>query len=160
MYEHNQHTDNNSTKIDKKFLDALYEFIHSVEFELDMMLPGFASLRFLSYYKITDYIISQKFSKNIIIRMLCPLDEDNGKLTKQLVPFIGYKSIKPTLPKTSTNSLFFIRDKHDIFSFSIDIQKQQQYYNKKDNIENNRDSDAIFFVNDWSYSKDVSIVKN
>jgi hypothetical protein len=90
MYEHNQHTDNNnSIKIDKKFLDALYEFIRSVEFELDMMFPGFASLQFLSYYKITDYIISQKLSKNIIIRILCPLDEDNGKLTKQLVPFIG-----------------------------------------------------------------------
>src|SRR5262249_3539419 len=85
MYEHNQHTDNisNSTKIDKKFLDALYEFIHSVKFELDIMLPGFASLRFLAYYKIIDYIISQKLSKNIIIRMLCPLDEDNGKLTKR-----------------------------------------------------------------------------
>ncbi|MGB8938357.1 MAG: HAMP domain-containing sensor histidine kinase, partial [Candidatus Nitrosopolaris sp.] len=162
MYEHNQHTDNNnSTKIDKKFLDALYEFIHSVEFELDMMLPGFVSLRFLSYYKITDYIISQKLSKNIIIRMLCPLDEDNGRLTKQLVPFIGYKSIKPTLPKTSTNSLFFIRDKQDIFSFSIDIQKQRQYYNKKGNIENNnKGSDTIFYVNDWSYCKNVSIVRN
>jgi hypothetical protein len=118
MYERNQHTDNNnSTKIDKKLLDALYEFIHSTEFEIDMMLPGFASLRFLSYYKITDYMISQKLSKNIIIRMLCPLDEDNGKLTKQLVPFIGYKLINPILPKTSTNSLFFIRDKQDIFFF-------------------------------------------
>ena len=163
MYEHNQHTDNisNSTKIDKKFLDALYEFIHSVKFELDIMLPGFASLRFLAYYKIIDYIISQKLSKNIIIRMLCPLDEDNGKLTKRLVAFIGYKSIKPTLPKTSTNSLFFIRDKQDIFSFSIDIQKQQQYYREKDNSENNsKDSGTIFFVNDWSYCENISIVRN
>src|SRR5215831_3631586 len=84
MYEHNQHSDNisNSTKIDKKFLDALYEFIHSIKFELDIMLLGFASLRFLAYYKIIDYIISQKLSQNIIIRMLCPLDEDNGKLTE------------------------------------------------------------------------------
>ena len=91
--------------------------------------------------------------------MLCQLDEDNGRLTKRLVPFIGYKSIKPTLPKTSTNSLFFIRDKQDIFSFSIDIQKQQQYYNNKDNSENNnKDSGTIFFVNDWSYC--VSIVRN
>jgi two-component sensor histidine kinase len=156
MYEHNRHRDsnNNNSKIDKKFLDALYEFIHSVEFELDMMLPRFASLRFLAYYKIIDYIISQKLSKNVIIRMLCPLDEDNGKLTKRLIPFIGYKSIKPTLPKTSTNSLLFIRDKQDIFSFSIDIQKQQQYYNNKGN------SDTIFFVNDWSYCENVSIVRN
>jgi Histidine kinase-, DNA gyrase B-, and HSP90-like ATPase len=162
MYERNQHTDNNnSTKIDKKLLDALYEFIHSTEFEIDMMLPGFASLQFLSYYKITDYMISQKLSKNIIIRMLCPLDEDNGKLTKQLVPFIGYKLINPILPKTSTNSLFFIRDKQDIFSFSIDIRKQQQYYNKKGTSKsNNKDSDTMFFVNDWSYCKNVSIVRN
>jgi len=50
-------------------------------------------------------IISQKLSKNIIIRMLCPLDEDNGKLTKQLVPFIGYKSIKPSsLEDSSTGT--------------------------------------------------------
>jgi two-component sensor histidine kinase len=161
MYEHNQHTDNNSTKMDKKFFDALYEFIHSIEFEIDMMLPGFASLRFLSHYKITDYIISHKLSKNIIIRMLCPLDEDNGKLIKQLVPFIGYKSIRPTLPKSSTNSLFFIRDKQDIFSFSIDIQKQQRYYNNKGTSKNNnKDGDTIFFVNDWSYCKNISIVRN
>jgi hypothetical protein len=39
MYEYNGHVDNNnkynnnSSKIDKKFLD---EFIHSVEFEMDM----------------------------------------------------------------------------------------------------------------------------
>src|SRR5215469_15405437 len=149
MYEHNQHTDNNnSIKIDKKFLGALYEFIRSVEFELDMMFPGFASLQFLSYYKITDYIVSQKLSKNITIRMLCPLDEDNGKLIKQLVRFIGYKSIKTTLPKTSTNSLFFIRDKQDIFSFSIDIQKQQQYLGliqcfEKPGIENLKINDDV-----------------
>jgi signal transduction histidine kinase len=93
--------------------------------------------------------------------MLCPLDKDYGKLTKQLVRFIGYKSIKPTLPKTSTNSLFFIRDKQDIFSFSIDTKKQQQYYNKKvNNQNNNKDSDTIFFVNDWSYCENVSIVRN
>ena len=40
MYEHNQHRDsnNNNSKIDKKFLDALYEFIHSVKFELDTLV--------------------------------------------------------------------------------------------------------------------------
>jgi len=65
------------------------------------------------------------------------------------------------LPKTSTNSLFFIRDKQDIFSFSIDIQKQQQCYSKKDNSENNNnDSDTLFFVNDWSYCENISIVRN
>ena len=65
------------------------------------------------------------------------------------------------MPKTSTNSLFFIRDKRDIFSFSIDIQKRQQYYSEKDNSENNnKDNDTIFFVNDWSYCKNISIVRN
>jgi hypothetical protein len=111
------------------------------------MLPGSASLQFLSYYKIIDYIISQKLAKNIIIKLLCPLDEDSARITKQLVPFVGYKSIKLSLPKTSANSLlFFIRDKKDIFSFSIDIQKQQQqqYDNKKNNRENNKDSNTIF----------------
>ena len=83
-----------------------------------------------------------------------------SSLTKQLVPFVGYKSIKLSLPKTSANSLFFIRDKTDIFSFSIDIQKRQQYDNKKNNRENNKDTDTIFSVNDWSYSKNVSIVRN
>ena len=78
-----------------------------------------------------------------------------------MVAFIGYKSIEPTLPKTSTNSLFFIRDKRDIFSFSIDIQKRQQYYSEKDNSENNnKDNDTIFFVNDWSYCENISIVRN
>jgi two-component sensor histidine kinase len=157
MYNYNEHTNNNNPpKIDKKFLDTLSEFIHSVESEIDIMLPGSASLQFLSYYKIIDDIISQKLSKNIIIKMLCPLDEDGRKLTKQLVPFVGYKSIKLSLPKTSANSLFFIRDKQDIFSCSIDIQKQQYY---KENREN-KNSNAIFSVNDWLYSKNVSIVRN
>jgi signal transduction histidine kinase len=167
MYEYDEHIDNtnsNPSKIDKKFLDALSEFIRSVEFEMDIMLPVSASLQFLSYYKIIDYIISQKLAKNIIIKLLCPLDEESGRLTRQLVPFVGYKSIKLSLPKTSVNSLFFIRDKQDIFSFSIDIQKQQQQQyddnNKKNNRENNKDSNTIFCVNDWSYSKNVSIVRN
>jgi hypothetical protein len=164
MFENNGHVDNNnnSSKIDKKFLDALTEFIHSVDFEMDIMLPVSASLRFLSYYKIIDYIISQKLSKNIIIKMLYQLEEDDLKLTKRLVPFVVYKSIKLSLPKTSANSLFFIRDNQDIFSFSIDVQKQQQQnYNRKNNRENNnKDSEIIFFVNGWSYSKNISIVRN
>lgn len=100
MHEYNRHLNNksscnNSLKIDKEFLDALSEFIQSVQFEMDIMLPRSASLRFLSHYRIIDYIISQKLNKNITIKMLCSLDEDNMKLIKQLVPFIGYKSIKP-----------------------------------------------------------------
>ena len=82
MYEYDKRTDNNHdnpSKIDKKFLDALSEFIQSIESELDIMLPRSASLQFLSYYKIIDYIISQKLNHNIIIRLLCPLDEDSGE---------------------------------------------------------------------------------
>jgi len=156
MYEYNEHTGNSNnykqSKIDKNFLDALAEFIQSVKSELDMMLPGSVSLQFLSYYKVIDYIVSQKLAKNIIIRLLCPVDEDSTRLTKQLVPFVGYRSIKLSLPKTPSNSLFFIRDKQDIFSFSMDIQRPQQH--------NNKDCDTIFSVNNWSYSNDISIVRN
>jgi signal transduction histidine kinase len=156
MDDYSEHIINNPPKIGKKFLDTLSEFIHSVESEIDIMLPGSASLRFLSYYKIIDHIMSQKLSKNIIIKMLCPLDEDSIRLTKQLVPFVGYKSIKLSLPKTSVSSLFFIRDKQDIFSFSIDIQKQQYDIENRENTNSN----TIFSVNDWLYSKNVSLVKN
>ncbi len=158
MCEHNEHTENNynnyyPSKIDKKFLDRLYKFIQSVECEMDIMLPGIASLQFLSYYKIIDYVISQKLAKNIIIRLLCPFDEDSTRITKYLVPFIGYRSIKPLLPKAKLNSLFFIRDKQSIFSFSVNMQIQS-------NQHDNRDSDTIFSLDNWSYSKDISIVRN
>ncbi len=159
MYEHNEHTRNNNnnyyypSKIDKKFLDRLSEFIQSVESEMDIMLPGIASLQFLSYYKIIDYVISQKLAKNIIIRLLCPFDEDSTRLTKYLVPFIGYRSIKPSLPMTPSNSLFFIRDKQDIFSFSVNMQVHPHQHD-------NQDSNTIFSLDNWSYSKDISIVRN
>jgi K+-sensing histidine kinase KdpD len=147
-------SNNNLRTIDKKFLDALFEFMHSVESELDIILPQSASLRFLSYYKVIDYLISQRLSKNIIIRLLCTFDENSSKLIKKIVPFIGYKSIKLSSPKTAAipaaSSLVFIKDKQDIFSFSIDIQ-QYDKENKDDNI---------FSVNDWLYSKNVSLVKN
>ncbi len=155
MYKYNEHTGNNNhhpSKIDKEFLLALSDFIQSVEFKLDIMLPGSAFLQFLSYYKIIDYIISQKLAKNIIIRLLCPLNEDSARMTKQLVPFIGYRSIKLSLPNAPSYSLFFIRDNQDIFSFSIDMQRQKQHGNK--------DADTVFSVNNWSCSKDVSIVRN
>jgi signal transduction histidine kinase len=158
MCEHNEHTENNNnnyypSKIDKKFLDRLSEFIQSVESEMDIMLPGITSLQFLSYYKIIDYVISQKLAKNIIIRLLCSFDEDSMRLTKHLVPFIGYRSIKPSLSKTQSNSLFFIRDKQDIFSFSVNMQIQPHQHDKQD-------SDTIFSLDNWSYSKDISIVRN
>jgi two-component sensor histidine kinase len=162
MHEYNEYTDNNNNnnllKIDKKFLDALFEFIQSIESEIDVMLHASVSLQFLSYYKILDYIISQKLAKNIIIKLLCPLNEDSGRITKQLVPFIGYRSIKLSLPETSVNSLLFIRDKRDIFSFSIDIQKEQQYDESK--RDNRKDNDTIFSVHNSFYSETSSIVSN
>ena len=155
-------SNNNLQTIDKKFLDALFEFIHSVESEIDIMLPESPSLQFLSYCKIIDYLISQKLSKNIIIKMLCPFDENSRKLIKQIVPFIVYQSIKLSPHKTAEaatvpSSLLFIRDKHDIFSFSIDVH-QFDKENKDYNEDKNKNS--IFTVNDWLYSKDVSLVKN
>ena len=126
MSENNRYTginnDNYPPKIDKKFLDRLSAFIQSVESEMDIMLPGIASLQFLSYSKIIHYVISQKLAKNIIIRLICPFNEDSTRLTTHLIPFIGYRSIKTSLPKTLSNSVFLIRDKRDIFSFSV------QYY--------------------------------
>ena len=159
MYKHNERiiNNNNPSKVDNKFLDAIAEFIRSIESELDIMLYDSTSLRFLSHYKIIDLIISQKLVKNIIIRLLCPLDEDSRILTKQLVPFAGYKSISTTLPKSSANSSLFIRDKQDIFSFSIDTQIQQY---DKGNVENKTSNNAIFSVNDWLHSKNVSTVRN
>ena len=159
MYNHNERiiNNNNPSKVDNKFLDAIAEFIRSIESELDIMLYDSTSLRFLSHYKIIDLIISQKLVKNIIIRLLCPLDEDSRILTKQLVPFAGYKSISITLPKSSANSSLFIRDKQDIFSFSIDT-KIQQY--DKGNVENKTSNNAIFSVNDWLHSQNVSTVRN
>jgi signal transduction histidine kinase len=173
MFEYDKYTDNNNTnrntpssKIEKKFLDALSEFIQSVQSQMDLMLPASASLQFLSYYKILDYVLSQKLAKNIIVRLLCPLDEDSASLTKHLVPFIGYRSIKLSLPNMQSNSLFFIRDKQDLFCFSIDMQRQhlqqhQQHQQHEHKHEHDiKDDDSIFCVNSWSYSKDVSIVRN
>ena len=158
-------SNNNPQTIDKKFLDALFEFIHSVESEIDIMLPESASLQFLSYCKIIDYLMSQKLSKNIIIKMLCPFDENSRKLIKQIIPFIVYQSIKLSSHKktaaaaTVPNSLLFIRDKQDIFSFSIDIH-QYDKENKDYNENKNKNKNSIFYVNDWLYSKNVSVVKN
>jgi two-component sensor histidine kinase len=156
-------SNNNPQTINKKFLDALFEFIYSVESEIDIMLPQSASLRFLSFYKVIDYLISQKLSKNIIIKMLCPFDESSRKLIKQIVPFIGYQSIKlssqhNTAAATVSSSLLFIRDKQDIFSFSMDIQQYDK--ENKDYNEKNKNKNSIFSVNDWLYSKNVSVVKN
>lgn len=123
---------------------------------MDIILPGSASLRFLSHYKIIDHIRAQKLNKNIIIKLLCPLDEESTRLVKQLAPFVGYKSIKLSLPKPSAGSSFFVRDKHDIFSFSIDRHKQK---NDMENMEN-KNSNTVFSVNDWIYSKSVSLVRN
>jgi two-component sensor histidine kinase len=158
MHEDNKHTQNNNnnvhtSKIDKEFLDRLSEFIQSVESEMDIMLPGIESLQFLSSYKIIDYVISQKLAKNIIIRLLCPFDENSTGLMKNLIPFVGYRSIKTSLPNTQSNSLFFIRDKHDIFSFSINM-KAQPYR------QDFQGGDNTIYLDSCSYSNDVSIVRN
>ena len=129
MYDYNDNTDNNSpseTETENKFLGTLSKFIHEVESELDIMLPGSAPLQFLLYYRMIDRIISQKLSKNIIIKLLCPLDEDSRNLTKQLAHFVGYRSVKISLPKTSAKSSLFIRDKKDIFSFSICVKRREK----------------------------------
>jgi two-component sensor histidine kinase len=155
-----EESNNNPQTIDKKFLDALFEFIRSVESEMDIILPESECLRFLSYYKIIDYLISQKLSNNIIIKILCPFDENSRKVIKQIVPFIAYQSIKLSSHKiaaTVRSSLLFIRDKKDIFSFTIGIQQDDKV--DKDYNEN-KNKNSIFSVNGWLYSKNVSVVKN
>ena len=158
-YNAKKSNNNNPQTMDKKFLDALFEFIHSVESEMDIILPESASLRFLSYYKIIDYLISHKLSKNIIVKMLCPFDENSRKLIKQIVPFIGYQSIKLSSHKIAAapSSLLFIRDKKDIFSFSIDIQ---QYDKENKDYNENKNKNSVFSVNDWLYSKNISVVNS
>jgi len=140
--------------MDKKFLDRLSKFIQSVESQMDIILPGPASLQFLSYYKIIEQVISQKLAKNIIIRLLCPFDKDSTRLTKHLAPFIGYRSIKSSLPKSPSNSLLFIRDRQDIFSISVDMQRQVHYEHV------NEYDKFIFSLDNWSYSKDIPTVRN
>ena len=150
---------NNNPRIkDKGFLDALLKFIGSVESELDIVLPHSSSLQFLSHYKVVDYLITQRRRKNIIIRLLCTLDDNTANIVRKMVPFIGCKSIKPTSTKTSDVSLVFIRDKQDIFSISISMQ----YFEKmnKGNIENGNKDHNIFSIDDWVYSKSTSLVKN
>jgi signal transduction histidine kinase len=149
---------NNPRTIDKGFFDALLEFIRSVESELDIMLPHSSSLQFLSYYKVIDYLITQRRRKNIIIRSLCAFDDNTTKIIRKIVPFIGYKSIKPVSTKTGDVSLVFIRDKQDIFSISI-VMRQYDKMNK-DDIENEKNDNNIFSIVDWMYSKNISLVKN
>jgi signal transduction histidine kinase len=107
-------SNNNLQTIDKKFLDALFEFIHSVESEIDIMLPVYQSIK-LSPHKTAD------------------------------------------AAATVSSSLLFIRDKHDIFSFSIDVH---QYDKENKDYNEDKNKNSIFTVNDWLYSKNVSLVKN
>jgi hypothetical protein len=152
---YNKESNNNNLRtMDRKFSDALFEFISSVESEIDIVLPHPASVQFLCHSKVVDRLISQKLSKNVIVRLLSTYDESTSALIKKIIPFIDYKSIKPsshiTAATSSASSLVLIRDKQDIFSFSIDIL---QY--GKENL-----NDSILSVNDWLYSRNVSLVKN
>ena len=144
--------------INKGFLDALFEFIRSVESELDIMLPQSSSLQYLSNNKVIDYLITQRLGKNVIIRLLCTFDENTIETIKKLVPFIGYKSIKLSSPITEASSLMFIRDKQDIFSFSINALQDDK--NNKHDIEDRKKEDNIFSIDDWVYSKNISLVNN
>ncbi len=148
----------NQPIINKGFLDALFEFIRSVESELDIMLPQSSSLQYLSNNKVIDYLITQRLGKNVIIRLLCTFDENTIETIKKLVPFIGYKSIKLSSPITEASSLVFIRDKQDICSFSINALQDDK--NNKHDIEDRKKEDNIFSIDDWVYSKNISLVNN
>jgi signal transduction histidine kinase len=149
---------NNPRIIDRAFLNALLEFIGSVESELDMLLPHSSSLQFLSSYKVIDYLITQRRQKNIIIRLLCDIDDNTTEIVKKLVPFMGYKSIKPASSNAAAISLVFIRDKQDIFSASIHMQ-QNDKKNNTDTVNGKWDGN-IFSIYDWVYSNNISLVNN
>jgi hypothetical protein len=94
---YNKESNNNNLRtMDRKFSDALFEFISSVESEIDIVLPHPASVQFLFHSKVIDRLISQKLSKNVVVRLLSPYDESTSALIKKIIPFIGYKSIKPS----------------------------------------------------------------
>ena len=143
---------------DKGFLDSLLEFIRSAESELDIMLPHSSALHLLSYYKVIDYLITQRRQKDILIRLICAFDDNTSKIIRKMVPFLGYKSIKPASTQAEAIPLVFIRDKQDIFSISIN---KHQYDKKSVNdTESENIDNSIFSVDDWMYSKNISLVKN
>lgn len=145
--------------MDKAFIEKLNHFIESVESEMDVMLSGPSSLCFLTNYKIIENVMSQKLSKNINMRVLCPQNEDAILITNHLVPFIGYRSIKLSLPKSLPNSILFIKDKQNLFSFSVKVQNHNQNQNQS-NKHNSQVENHIFSLDSWAYSEVYAIVKN
>ena len=75
------------------------------------------------------------------------------RLTKCLVPFIGYRLTRPSLPMSPSNSLLFIRYKQDLFSILVNIQGQSHR-------PVNEDCNTILSLDKWSYSKDMPVVRN
>ncbi|HJR47347.1 MAG TPA: HAMP domain-containing sensor histidine kinase, partial [Nitrososphaeraceae archaeon] len=57
------------------------------------------------------------------------------------------------LPKSSSNSLFLIKDKQDIFSISVNMERQSYQHDSQD-------IDTVFILDNWIYSKNISIVRN
>lgn len=143
---------------DKGFLNSLLEFIRSAESELDIMLPHSSALQLLSYHKVIDYLITQRRQKNILIKLICAFDDNTSKIIRKMVPFLGYKSIKPASTQAVSIPLVFIRDKQDIFSISI--HKHQYDKRSSNDTENENVDNSIFSVDDWMYSKNISLVKN
>jgi signal transduction histidine kinase len=142
---------------DEGFLDSLLEFIRSAESELDIMLPHSSALHLLSY-KVIDYLITQRRQKNILIRLICVFDDSTSNIIRKMVPFLGYKSIKPASTQAVAIPLVFIRDKQDIFSISIN---KHQYDKKGSNDTNDGNIDnSIISHDDWMYSKNISLVNN
>lgn len=158
MYERNHNESNgllnrygNHLKIDKVFLDKLFDLLDLANSELDIMLVGSNSLRFLIEYKIIDSVVSQKLSKNIAIRMLCSIDAEKKLLQKYLVPYIGIESLKLSLPKSSMNLIMFTKDKKELFCFSLNSQRASS---------NNSDqyNDPRFSLEEWSISDQIPLV--
>jgi hypothetical protein len=68
MYNYNDNTENNNpskTGNNNKFLGTLSKFIHAVESELAIMLPGSASLQFLSDYTLLSSVTGDVNASNI-----------------------------------------------------------------------------------------------
>jgi hypothetical protein len=73
-----------------------------------------------------------------------------------MVPFLGYKSIKPASTQAVAIPLVFIRDKQDIFSISIN----KHQYDKKSSNDTDDRNNSIISHDDWMYSKNISLVNN
>jgi signal transduction histidine kinase len=140
-------------KINKAFLDRISNFVELAHSELDIVLLGNDSLRFVIDCKIVDFIVSQKLSKNMVIRILCSIAAEKKLLQKYIVPFIGFDSVKLTLPESSMSLIQFTRDKKELVCFSFNR-------NRTLSTNQNQVKRSSFKVEEWFFTDQIPFVKS